>query len=81
MPPVRVAYCVSLGGSSNMKKHVPDCENAARNRTPVVVSLLTVVGFVLDVVSSTHVMELSSPAARDRGVEVPVVRWRAEEVA
>jgi hypothetical protein len=42
-----------------MKKHFPDLEYAARYRTPVVVSLLTIVGAELGVVSSSHMIEPS----------------------
>ena len=55
-----------------MKKQVPDCENAARYRTPVVVSLLTVVGVVLDVVPSTQLTELST----DRSAGIVASRYR-----
>jgi len=75
-------YRVSLGGSSSMKKQVPDCENAARYRTPVVVSLLTVVGLGLGVVPSTQLIELSTPCSS--GMVASRYRplgSRAEEVA
>jgi hypothetical protein len=46
-----------------MKKHFPDLEYAARYSTPVVVSLLTVVGAELGVVSSTHTIEPSTASS------------------